>query len=137
MITKLKKELVSDTYNGMTDASVVERLNAEITVPVEYMLTDVRLAAIIGTVKAVAVLDAFKANLDSVSGWIVDKLMSTGLDIGNSETLAFVAPLVAGGIVTQNEADEILAFGQTTTTRAKQIGFVEPVKLVFVEEARR
>jgi hypothetical protein len=136
MITKLKEELADAAYTGMTDQQAADALNAEIEVAQEYMLTDIRLAAAIGTVKAVTVIEAFKTQGDAVSLWIVEKLASTGLDIGNAEAPAFVQPLVTAGVVTQAEADQILALGKTTTTRERQIGFNIEVLPIHVTEAR-
>lgn len=133
MIAKLK-ELLPE-YEGMTDAEVAADLNAEYQAPNEYMLTDVRLAAVIGTVKTVTIIGAFKAQGDPVSLWIVDKLATTGLDVGNPEAPAFIQPLVTAGVVTQAEADGILALGKRTTTKAQELGLGE-VKDYHVTEAR-
>lgn len=135
MISKLKAELGAGDYDGMSDIDVADSLNAIIDTHQEYMLTDVRLAAAIGTVKAVSVIEAFKTQADAVSLWIVDKLTSTGLDVGNVEAPAIISPLVSADVVTQAEADQILALGKTTTTRAKQLGMPE-VMAYHVTEAR-
>lgn len=135
MIQQLKEELQTG-YDGMTDAQIADSLNAPIEIPQEYMLTDIRLAAAVGTVKAVTVIEAFKTQADPVSLWVVEKLATTGLDIGNVEAPAFVQPLVTAGVVPQAEADSILALGKTTTTRAKQIGISQTVMDYHVTEAR-
>jgi len=136
MIAQLKTELATGTYDSMTDAQVADSLNAPIEIPQEYMLTDIRLAAAIGTVKAVTVIQAFKTQADPVSLWIVEKLAGTGLDVGNAEAPAFIQPLVDAGVVTKSEADSILALGKTTTSRAKQIGINQTVMDYHVTEAR-
>jgi hypothetical protein len=136
MIDKLKTELATGEYDTLTDQQVADALNAEIEVAKEYMLTDVRLAAAVGTITAVTVIEAFKAQSDPVSSWIVEKLMSTGLDIGNVEAPAFVLPLVGASVVTQAQADKILALGKLPTSRARQIGINQPVQAIFVTEAR-
>jgi len=136
MIEKLKAELATGTYDGLSDQDTADALNAAIEIPQEYMLTDIRLAAAIGTVKAVTVIEAFKAQGDAVSLWIVEKLAGTGLDVGNAEAPAFIQPLVDGGVVTQEEADLILELGKTTTTRAKQIGINHDILTNWVTEAR-
>lgn len=137
MIEKLQEELALPAYQGLTDQQAADLLNAEITVSQEYMLTDIRLAAAIGTAKTVAVIEAFKAQGDAVSLWIVEKLAGTGLDVGNPEAPAFVTPLVAGGVITQEEADMVLALGTATTTRAKQIGINKVITEGLVTEARK
>jgi len=135
MISKLKSVLQDSVYNGKTNIEVAAMLNAPLTVQKEYMLTDVRLAASIGTVKAVAVVEAFKAQGDSVSLWIVEKMATTGLDIGNPEAPYFVSPLVNAGVITQDEADRVLNMGKQTTSRAEQLG-LGTVMDYHVEEAR-
>lgn len=139
MISKLKTELATGNYDGMSDQEVADALNdLKIIEHIEYMLTDIRLAATLGTVKAVAVVSALKANTeDPVSQWIVEKLATTGLDIGNAEAPALVAPLVTAEVVSQAEADKVLALGTRTINRAQQIGIVGQVKAIFVTEARK
>lgn len=136
MISKLKAELASGEYSGMTDQQVADTLNAPKEVSQLYMLTDVRLAATIGTAKTVACIEALKAQGDAVSLWIVDKLATTGLDISNVEAPALVQPLIDGGVITQAEADQVLALGKTTTTQARQIGINDTVMAYHIEEAR-
>lgn len=136
MISKLKAELATGEYTGMTDQQVADTLNASKEVPQLYMLTDVRLAATIGTQKAVGCIEALKAQGDAVSLWVVDKLAATGLDVGNAEAPALVQPLIDGGVITQAEADNVLALGKTTTTQAKQLGINDTVMAYHVQEAR-
>jgi hypothetical protein len=136
MIEKIRTELLDPGYSGMTDQEAADALNAEIEISKEYMLTDVRLAAAIGTGKAVAVIEAFKAQGDPVSLWIIEKLAGTGLDIGNAEAPTFIQPLVTSKVVTQAEADAMLALGKTTTTRAAQIGYSRSVPVSWITEAR-
>lgn len=137
MIKELKELLQSGEYDSLSDQEVADALNAEITESCEYMLTDIRLAALIGTVKAVTVIEAFKANGDAVSNWIVEKLATTGLDIGNAEAPYLIQPLVDNGVVTQGEADVVLSMGMIETTKAKQVGINNHVLDVHVAEARR
>lgn len=137
MISELKTELLLSDYADLSDQEVADALNAEtIEQSQEYMLTDVRLAALVGTVKAVTVIEAFKAQGDPVSLWIVEKLASTGLDIGNAEAPAFVLPLVDSGVVTQAEAELILDKGKRFISRAQQIGINSTVMDYHVAEAR-
>lgn len=137
MITKLKTELANAQYDSMTNQEVADALNAAIEIQQEYMLTDIRLAAIIGTVKAVTIIEAFKTQGDAVSLWIVEKLAGTGLDIGNVEAPAFINPLVTAGVIEQADADAVLALGKTTTTRAKQIGINRNIVAAWITEARK
>ena len=137
MIVKLREEVSYPKYQGMTDAEIVTALETPIEISVEYMLTDVRLAAAIGMAQTVVIVEALKGQGDPLSMWIVEKLATTGLDIGNHEAAVFIATLVGAGAVTQDQADTVLGLGKTTTTRAKQIGINTPIKDVFIEEARR
>lgn len=137
MIEQLKEILQGGDYASLSDSEVAEALNAEITEQCEYMLTDIRLAAILGMVKTVSIVETLKSQGDSVSLWIVEKLATTGLDIGMTESVAFVQQLVTAGVLTQDEADTVLAYGQTQTTIAKQAGIGATVLAVHVEEARR
>jgi hypothetical protein len=137
MINKLKSLLETGAYDGMSDAEVADVLNLEVTEQCEYMLTDIRLAALIGTVKTVAVIEAFKASGDAVSLWIVEKLATTGLDIGNVEAPALVQPLITATVITQEDADKVLSMGTFKTTAAKRAGIQTPVLAPMITEARK
>lgn len=137
MIKQLKTELASGNYDAMSDEDVANSLNTkDIALAKEYMLTDVRLANLIGTVKAVTCIEAFKTQGDPISLWVVDKLMSTGLDIGNVEAPAFINPLVLAGVITQEDAYLVLDLGQEVISRATEIGINGTVMGYHVAEAR-
>lgn len=136
MISKLRKELASGAYDALDDQQAADAFNAPIEEPLLYMLTDIRLASELGTVKAVEVIEAYKTQGDAVSLWIVEKLATTGLDIGNPEAVNFTQPMVDAGVITQQQADQVLALGKTTTTRAQQIGIGDTVMPYHITEAR-
>ena len=136
MITKLKTELALPAYDGMTDQQALELLNAEFEVRQEYMLTETRLYNIIGLSVGAPLMRYFKDATDAVSEAIYRKLTTTGLDISNPETVGVVDMLVVGELITQGNADKVLAYGKTTTTRLKQIGVTRTINLDWIEGAR-
>ena len=137
MINKLKAELALPAYDGLTDQQATDALNAEFAVRKEYMLTAIRLYNIITLAVGATLVQWLKAQTDAVSEAVYQELSTTGLDVSNPEAIGYFDMLVAGSLITREDADRVLDYGKTTTTRGKQIGFTVPVRLVFIEEARR
>jgi hypothetical protein len=61
---------------------------------------------------------------------------SGGIDVGHENTRATIGSFVSSGLVTQAEADQILALAETYQSRAKQIGYSQGVTEQIVLRVR-
>jgi hypothetical protein len=131
-LKKLADELTTDPeergYSTMTAAQAAADLNEPRYVETFERFISMRtLAGALGVAKALQIVEAIRSQNTPESLWIADQLETvqaeSGLDISHPENTAYVNALIAGGIVTQAQADQILDLGRRYQSRAQQIGY--------------
>jgi hypothetical protein len=105
----------------------------------EAWLNERTLFALFGATRATEIMDGLQASTDSLSQRVYGMLMdrgSGGIDVGHENTRATIGSFVSSGLVTQAEADQILALAETYQSRAKQIGYSQGVTEQIVLRVR-
>jgi hypothetical protein len=105
----------------------------------EAWLNERTLFALFGATRATEIMDGLQAAPDSLSQRVYGMLMdrgSGGIDVGHENTRATIGSFVSSGLVTQAEADQILALAETYQSRAKQIGYSQGVTEQIVLRVR-
>jgi len=132
-LKKLADELSVDPevrgYAGMSAQQAVDDINEpRYLVLREAWLNERTLFALFGATRATEIMDGLQAAPDSLSQRVYGMLMdrgSGGIDVGHAQTRGMVGSFVSSGLVTQAEADQILALAETYQDRAQQIGYQE------------
>lgn len=130
----LRSELTTDPlsrdYSGMSDTAAASSLNtANRVVRQQYMMTRRQLHVSFGFIRGVQILETLKAigQSQDASAPLVREVVAmlyddVGLDIGHPDAETLLAGWVAAGIVTQAEADTLLALGRATVSRGEELG---------------
>ena len=132
-LKKLADEMTTDPegrgYSTMTAAQAAADLNEpRYLVLKEAWINERTLFALFGATRATEIMDGLQASTDSLSQRVYGMLMdrgSGGIDVGHAQTRGMVGSFVSSGLVTQAEADQILALAETYQSRAQQIGYQE------------
>lgn len=148
MATPLQTELALPTYAGLTDAAAAAALNAPIVIGTRpATLGDVKLvlyqdavpSAMLRIAEAAQMLDTTIAGVQmaarQANAYLNDPHLQS-LDFANSTVKAGLALLVQGSVLSQALVNQVTALGQVTTTRAKQIGYMQGVTEAAVNMAR-
>tara|TARA_Y100001949_G_scaffold152335_1_gene138662 strand:- start:222 stop:665 length:444 start_codon:yes stop_codon:yes gene_type:complete len=143
--SKLRDELANDPlgrgYSGMTDAEAAADLMSEYRTLVSpiTMGNIIRWAArhdaIHSLETAVSSGDADKRRLSRAALAMIDSPQIDTLDIGDVEISGMFDALVALGVFTSAEQDDLVAFGTSTISRATEAGLGR-VKPGYVGKAR-
>lgn len=111
----LSIELAKSDYDGMTADQGWAWLTAPVyqqtlQVPTGIRLTPIVAAGLIGATKANAMAAAVLATFPAIG----HDLLTEGIDPTKDETKAFIAQLVAGKVITQDDADTLAASATQT-----------------------
>jgi hypothetical protein len=130
-LKKLADELATDPesrgYASMTAEQAATDLNEpRYLIVKEAWLNERTLFALFGATRATEIMDGLQAAPDSLSQRVYGMLMdrgSGGIDVGHAQTRGMVGSFVLSGLITQTEADQILALAEDYQSRAQQIGY--------------
>lgn len=144
----LKKEIALPAYVGLSDDEIVAALNAQITgpaiaIPLGTLAGVIEMTGIYerleATTASLTASDALKAVCRKVLRLVSGVSPIAELDMADPASAAAVGSildaLVAGSVITADERVAILALGETTTTRARQV-FGAPVSVDDLVAAR-
>ena len=140
----LKAELLGQAYTGKTDAEALELLTAPIHIvvdpPVKALRRYLVMTGKLGAIEIAAEgTDAVAAVCRTALAAIQPSSFDT-LDFTIPEALASITAMLdvvmGAGIISQSDKTAILALGNTTTTRAAQIGWPQ-VTIHDIAYARR
>jgi hypothetical protein len=143
-LKKLADELATDPesrgYASMTAEQAATDLNEpRYLIVKEAWLNERTLFALFGATRATEIMDGLQASTDSLSQRVYGMLMdrgSGGIDVGHAQTRGMVGSFVLSGLITQAEANQILALAETYQSRAKQIGYSQGVTEQMVLRVR-
>lgn len=138
----LSDELSKPEYQGLSDQSAADAVNAKtVTVSQLVPIWQVKEHAILNgywpLVKAGQLdANATKAGLCvSVIDWIDDPKMQS-IDMGKAEVLGMIGGLVSFSLMTQQQADALIAMGSKVVSWTSTVGLPE-VGIGLVQNARK
>lgn len=143
-LKKLADELTTDPeergYSTMTAAQAAADLNEQrYLVLKEAWLNERTLFAIFGAPRAAEIMDGLLAVPDSMIQRVYSMLMdrgSGGIDVGHAQSRGMIGSFVSSGLITQAEADQILALAEDYQSRAQQIGYSNEIPATWIETIR-
>lgn len=132
-LATLRNELSESAYTKLSAAQAADLLNApNITRRKEHFVTDRTLAAVLGVVQAVTILEALRqlaANEENplrlVHAFVLKQLQDTGaggIDISTDESRSFVDQFAAAQLLTSEDATALKALGEETISIAQSLG---------------
>ena len=142
MFSPLAIELQGTQYSGLSDQEAADVLNSKVI--------EVQVPVTIHALKQYAIFGGFWAKLKSgrsspvqnvadlcmsVIDWIEDARVQS-VDVSMPEVQAMIGALVAAQIMTQQQADEIIAMGAMQVPWAQSIGHQE-IGIGLVRNARK
>lgn len=120
-MSKLKAEISSAEYSGLSDQQIADILNNQVVVQKVFYVTDRTILSHLGAEKGSAFLDELESLSLSMSPikWALRSISTNGIDITNPETLGVLNslaldPNITG--ITTTDVDKLKSLSETTTT---------------------